>query len=304
MDLENTLSTLPTISPQDLVQLATDAVGYIPEDLAQVIGDASSYIPAKVDLMAAAQFVLYFVAASLILSVLGRVTLGKRSSLNSSLSSVMGILFIYAVTVVVYTFKPWDLESLLSPLPFVTFTGEYLILYPLSSTQFPALCSELLSLVILAFLVNLSDVILPRGENLISWLAMRILGVFASMGLHLVVRWALRTYLPGVLVTYAPTILLAILAFLLLSGIINFLLGLVIAVSNPFLGAMYTFFFSNVIGKQLSKAVFTSAILCAIVYALEYLGYTIICISASALIAYIPLLIVLLALWYLIGHVL
>ena len=45
-------------------------------------------------------------------------------------------------------------------------------------------------------------------------------------------------------------------------------------------------------------------ILCCIVYLLGYFGYTVICISASALAAYIPLLIVLLLLWYLIGHTL
>lgn len=304
MDLENTLSTLPTISSQDLAQIASAAAEYIPEDLSQVIDNAASYIPTQVDLIDAAQFILYFVVASLVLSVLGRVMLGKRSSLNSSLSSVMGILFIYAVTIVVYTFKPWDLVALLSPLPFVTFTGEYLIIFPLTGAQLPELCSELLSLVILAFLVNLSDVILPRGENLISWFLMRLLGVVTSMALHLLAQWALNTFLPGVVAAYAPTILLFLLGFMLLSGIINFLLGLVIAVSNPFLGAMYTFFFSNIIGKQLSKAVFTSAILCTIVFLLEYFGYTIICISATALIAYIPLVVVLLVLWYIIGHLL
>lgn len=304
MDLENTLSTLPTVSSQDLAQIASAAAEYIPEDLSQVIDNAASYIPTQVDLIDAAQFILYFVVASLVLSVLGRVMLGKRSSLNSSLSSVMGILFIYAVTIVVYTFKPWDLVALLSPLPFVTFTGEYLIIFPLTGAQLPELCSELLSLVILAFLVNLSDVILPRGENLISWFLMRLLGVVTSMALHLLAQWALNTFLPGVVAAYAPTILLFLLGFMLLSGIINFLLGLVIAVSNPFLGAMYTFFFSNIIGKQLSKAVFTSAILCTIVFLLEYFGYTIICISATALIAYIPLVVVLLVLWYIIGHLL
>lgn len=304
MDLENTLSTLPTVSSQDLAQIASAAAEYIPEDLSQVIDNAASYIPTQVDLIDAAQFILYFVVASLVLSVLGRVMLGKRSSLNSSLSSVMGILFIYAVTIVVYTFKPWDLVALLSPLPFVTFTGEYLIIFPLTGAQLPELCAELLSLVILAFLVNLSDVILPRGENLISWFLMRLLGVVTSMALHLLAQWALNTFLPGVVAAYAPTILLFLLGFMLLSGIINFLLGLVIAVSNPFLGAMYTFFFSNIIGKQLSKAVFTSAILCTIVFLLEYFGYTIICISATALIAYIPLVVVLLVLWYIIGHLL
>lgn len=304
MDLESTLSTIATYVPEDLDQVIDHAVSYIPEEWSQVIKHASSYMPTEIDFMTAAQFMLYFAVASLILGVLSRVVLGKRSSLNHSLSSAMGILLIYALTIVVYTFKPWNLGVLLSPLPFVTFAGDYLIVFPIADAQFPALCTEILSLVILAFLVNLLDTFMPKGERVISWYLLRFLTVILSMVLHVVVHWAFNTYLPEALVTYAPTILLVLLAFMMLSGILNLILGLVISVANPFLGAMYTFFFSNIIGKQLSKAVFTSAILCAVVYLLEYFGYTVVCITASALLAYIPLVIVLLILWYFIGRLL
>ena len=256
------------------------------------------------DLMSAAQFMLYFSAISLILGVMGRLVLGKRSSLNSSVSSAMGILFIYALTVVIYTFHPWNLDALLSPLPFATFSGDYLILLPITDVQFPALCTQVLSLVVLAFLVNLVDTIVPKGKNLITWLLLRLLTMGVCMGLHLVVNWAFRTYLPNVLVTYAPMILLLILCLCLLSGIVNLLLGMVIAVTNPFLGAMYTFFFSNLVGKQVSKAVFSSAIICAVLYLLDIFGYTVISISAAALLTDIPLALILLVLWYLIGSIL
>ena len=66
MDLENSLSTLPTVSSQDLAQIASAAAEYIPEDLSQVIDNAASYIPTQVDLIDAAQFILYFVVASLV----------------------------------------------------------------------------------------------------------------------------------------------------------------------------------------------------------------------------------------------
>lgn len=304
MDFELPLSAITDLLPENLGQAVAGAVAYFPDELANVIKHASSYIPAEIDPFSSALFLLYFAAASLILGVLGRVVLGKRSSLNRSLSSVMGILFVYAVTIVVYTFKPWNLELLLSPLPFVTFSGEYLIVFPIADAAFPALCSEILSLVILAFLVNLLDTLIPQGKSAIGWYLLRFCSVIASMGLHLLVRWAVRIYVPELLAAYAPTVLLIILAVFLLSGIASLVLGLVISIANPFLGAMYTFFFSNVIGKQLSKAVFSTAILCAVVYLLEFFGYTVISITSAALAAYIPLAIVLLVLWYLIGHVL
>lgn len=304
MDLQNTLSTITDYLGGNLGQMVAAAASYLPANWEQAVKHASSYLPTEIDLVNAAQFMLFFAAGVLILSVLSRVVLGKRSSLNHSLSSAIGILFIYAVTIVVYTFKPWNLELLLSPLPFVSFSGEFLVIFPIADAQFPALCSQLLSLVILAFLVNLIDTFLPKGDNPITWFVLRLLTVVVSMILNLAARWAFQTYLPGVLVTYAPSILLMLLVVLMLSGVLNLILGLVISMTNPFLGAMYTFFFSNIVGKQLSKAVFSSAILCAIVYLLEHFGYTVICITAAALMAYIPLAIILLVLWYLVGHVL
>lgn len=305
MDLESTLSTIETILPEELIgQVIDKAATYIPPEVADVIWHASSYLPTELDMISVAQFMLYFAGASLVLGLLSRIVLGKRSSLNHSLSSAMGILFLYALTIVVYTCKPWDLHELLSPLPFVTFSGDYLIVLPITDSQFPALCTEVLSLVILAFLINLVDTFVPKGESILSWLLLRAVTVVLCLGLHLVVSWAFRTYLPEILVQYAPTALLFLLVFMLLSGVLNLILGLVIAVTNPFLGAMYTFFFSNVIGKQVSKAIFTSAILCIVVYLLEVSGYTVISITVASLLTYIPLALVLLVLWYLIGHVL
>ena len=304
MNLESTLSSIAESVPQQLDQMITQASSYIPQDLAQVIRHASGYIPTRLDFLTVAQFLLYFIAASLVLGILGRMMLGKRSSLNHSLSSVMGILFVYAVTIVIYTFRPWELELLLSPLPFVTFAGDYLIVLPMTDVQFPALCTQVLSLIVLAFLVNLLDTVIPRGKNVVSWYLLRFITVALCMMLHVIVRWAFETYLPQVLVTYAPMLLLLLLGFMLASGILNLILGLVIAVTNPFLGAMYTFFFSSVIGKQLSKAVFSSAIVCGVLYLLDLFGYTVITVSAAALLTYIPFALVLLALWYIIGHIL
>lgn len=304
MDLDDLLSAIDAHIPNDLGQTITTAAANLPREITGALKAAVSYLPAEIDLWNAAQFILFFAAAVVITGLLGRVALGKRSSLNRSLSSCVGILFVYVLTVIVYTFKPWNLNDLLSPLPFVRFSGEYLFIMPITDTLFPALCTEILSLIILSFLVNLLDTILPNGEGFLSWYLMRFLTVVCAMVAHYYVRRALHTYLPNVLVTYAPTVLLIILALMLLSGVVSFILGLVISVANPFLGAMYTFFFSNVVGKQLSKAVFSSAILCAIVYVLEFFGYTVLCITAEALLAYIPLVLILLVLWYLLGHVL
>lgn len=304
MDLESTLSTISATVPQEIQQIITHASSYIPDDLRDTIRHAASYLPSEIDFMTVAQFLLYFAAASLVLGGISRVVLGKRSSLSHALSSVMALLFIYTVTVVLYTFKPWNLDILLSPLPFVTFSDHYLIIHPILDLTFPSLCTELLSLLILSFLINLVDTLIPEGEGILSWLLLRLITVLGSFALHLLVSWAFRTYLPDALVTYAPVVLLGILLILLASGVISLILGLVIAITSPFLGAMYTFFFSNIVGKQISKAMFTGGIICGILWLLEHFGLVVILITPAALLTYIPLALVLLVLWFLIGHIL
>ena len=293
------------LAPGRLEYSVSTAVNSIlPQQLRSMVHRAANYIPVQIDLAGTALFMLYFAAAFLIFSFLGRVVLGKQSSLNNSLSSVMGILFIYAITVVIYTLQPWDLVELLSPLPCISFSGEYLFIFPIGDARFPALCTHILSMVILSFLVNLIDRIVPKGETAIGWFLLRFISILLAMALHLAVHWLVRHFLPELLVTYAPTALLIILLCLLLSGALNLILGMIIAIENPFLGAMYSFFFSNVIGKQLCKAVFTTFILCIIFYLMEYFGYSVICITSAALATYIPLAFVLLALWFLIGNLL
>lgn len=261
-------------------------------------------IPANIDIISMMKFIGVFTFGILFIGLLGRVVLGKRSSLNHSVSSAMGILFIYAMTIVIYTFDPYALSKYLAPLPFVKFSGDVLHIFTFKGAAYSEICREVLSMIILAFLVNLLDSWIPKGRKFGTWLTYRLMTVLLAMVLHYLVKWAFNAFLPGVLVTYAPTILVCILVAMLALGLANVILSLVLTVVNPIIGALYTFFFSNFIGKQISKAVFTTAILCAVVFALNYFGYAAIGISSGVLGNYVPLLAILVILWYLLGYVL
>lgn len=303
--MENTLSTLETAiaSVQETIAAAEETItalkGFLPS------ADAlSDLIPSQVDLMTMLKFIGIFAAISVAISLLGRVIFGKRSSLNHALSSAMGIFFILVISTVIYVFDPKSLAQYLSPLPYVAFSGDYLMVFPILGSDFALICDEVLSMIILAFLVNLLDTYIPKGKGIIGWYFLRFVTIVLAMGLHYAVTWASNAYLPGFLVTYAPVLLLGILVLALLMGLLNVILGVVLIAMNPIFGALYTFFFSSLIGKQLTKAIFTTFVLTAVVVALNYFGATLLCIAGTALAAYIPLLIVLLILWYLIGHLL
>ena len=269
-----------------------------------LISNVMQYIPAEIDLLSSVKFIGIVAVGILVLGFLGRITMGKRSDLNHAVSSAVGILFIYGLTVVIYSFGVTLLERFLSPLPFVSISGDYLTLLDFRGSEITDICYHILSMVILAFLINLLDTLIPKGENVFIWYLLRFTTGLLSMVLHAIVSWALATYLPDVLVTYAPILLLAVLALMLLLGLLKLILGVALTAVNPILGAIYAFFFSHMIGKQVSKAVLTTLLLSVLVFVLNELGYTVICIASAVLTAYIPLVIVLLILWYLVGHLL
>ena len=257
-------------------------------------------IPAELDIISALLFIGIFGVAVMIAGILIRLLIGKNSGLNQALSSALGILLIYVVTVLVYTFNPGDLSKYLSPLPYVTFSGDKLVLFSFLSGNFPAICAELLSMVVLAFLANLIDTIFPDGKRMLSWFILRLVTVLGAMTLHYFINLLFETYIPGILDGYAPMILFCILAGMLLLGVLKVILGVFLTVVNPVIGALYAFFFSSKIGKQLSKAVFSAILLTAFVAVLEYLGFGVIQISVSALQSYVPALAIVFILWYVI----
>lgn len=234
-----------------------------------------------------------------LLSVFGRFVFGKRSVLNNAVSSAIGILFIYTISVLLRS-AGTQFDRLIAPLPLVQISGDSMYLFSFKTAHYTVICSELLSMVILAFLVNLADGWLPQGKHVFSWLFFRCLTVVVGYLMHLIVVGLLATYLPEGILTYAPVILLGLLVLLLLTGALKVLVGAVLTTVNPIIGGLYTFFFATIVGKQITKAVLTTVILSALVFALEHFGIFVISISSAALLAYIPFGLVLVVLWYIV----
>lgn len=234
--------------------------------------------------------------------LIGKFVFGKGSVLSTSLSSAIGILFVYAVTVSLQCAGA-SIGKYLAPLPFVRLSGDQLVLFPFHGALYTDICTQLLRMIVLSFLVNLADRLFPRGKNFFTWLLLRCLTVILALVLHLVVTGLLAAYLPQELLTYAPVILLGVLALMLLTGALKFVVGAFLTTVNPMIAALYTFFFANIIGKQITKAVFTTGLLTGLVLILQNWGIPAIPLATAALAAYIPFAVALIALWYLICRI-
>lgn len=249
------------------------------------------------------QAVLLLTVGSLVLGCVGRYCFGKDSIVNHSVSSAIGILFVYAATVVLFSLGA-EYKNFVAPLPFISLSGDTMNIFVFEGTEFTLICEQLVKMIILAFLANLLDSILPRGENFFTWLIWRCLTIALAIAMQLGVSWLMGKYLPEGIVTYAPTVLLIILLLMMAVGIFKIFVGAAIATVNPIVGALYTFFFATYLGKAISKAVLTTIILSLLVWALNYLGVTSIGIALAGLVAYIPIMIVLLVIWYILNKVL
>ena len=246
---------------------------------------------------------LVLTIGSLIFGFIGRFAFGKKSVLNQSVSSAIGILFIYAVTVVIHSCG-LDLKYFVSPLPFVSLSGDSLHFFQFAEANYISICGELLNMVILSFLVNLVNRWMPQGKHLLTWILFRILSIALGMLLFSMANHLLSSFLPEGLLTWAPVILLILLVVMLLVGALKGLVGAALVTVNPLIGLLYTFFFATLVGKMLSRAMLTTAMMSALVYALNHFGIVSIAIGISALLGYIPLMLLLFALWYVIGKIL
>lgn len=258
--------------------------------------DAISTYLASLNISTLSLFALFLLAGSLILGCIGRFVFGKHSTLSLSVSSAIGILFIYALNIVLHSAGA-EFSKFIAPLPFVTIVDDTLFFFRFSGAELTVICYELVGLIVLSLLMNLIDQLIPTGKNIFSWVFFRVITLVLAQAGFLLVNWLMTAYLPGDFLIYAPAVVLGVLLLMLLTGALKILLGLFLTTVNPVIAVLYTFFFANMIGKQITKAVFTTAIIALLVFGLEYLGIAAIFIAAEALTVYIPLLVVLLLLW-------
>lgn len=240
---------------------------------------------------------------SLLISLFGRFIFGKRSALSNAVSSAIGILFIYALTVVLKN-SDFRFAELIPPLPFVSISGDTLVLFSFADADYLMICSQVLSMIILSFLVNIVDGWLPNGKNVFTWIFFRGLTVLIALVLHFVAAGLLGTYLPAAITIYAPPILLGLLILLIFTGALKIPIGALLSSVNPLIAALYTFFFANMVGKQITKAVLTTGILAGLVILMQYLGIDALSIAPGLLTAYLPFAALLILLWFLVGRIL
>lgn len=254
-----------------------------------------------IDLMYWLQTALVLAAAACILGGGLRLIFGRGSAIVQAVAACVTLALVYTSAAALYALLP-EIRNMIPPLPFFTVTPEAATCHDPLQADAAALCSELLRLFILAVLVNLSESLLPTGQRLLSWYGFRCLSVCITLGGYFGFCCLTELLLPQFFGSYAVWILLGIWGFILLTGLLRLLLGIILAVINPLIAAIYAFFFSNLIGKQITKSILTAVGFTLLLAVLARLGFHGIDFSAFSLLTYGPICLILLAALYLFGR--
>ncbi len=275
--------------------LSTFGSNIVPKDFIEQVKNGS------INLKHWALFAAIFLFGILLISTLFRFLFGKKAQIQIAVSSALEIFVVYIIAIVVCTLgASWS--GFFTSLPLVSIADQHLYFYPVLNSDFTLLCSQLLHLLTIAFVVNLVSSVISHTKHLWSRLLLRLLVVAIAIGAIYGLNILLNNFIPQDFTQHAPKVLLLVLAALILLGSMRLLVGTAIAFVSPILGVLYTFFFSNIIGRALSRAILTTALLTGLVIALNALGIYWIPISTSGLLLCLPMLLVGMLVWFLISH--
>lgn len=242
------------------------------------------------------------IAGLLLISSMVRFLFGKKNQLGKAITSAMEILCLYVIWTAIYCFGlHW--KVFLSPLPFLSLEHNCLNIFPILSAPFQEICVPFLKLLMIAFLVNLMNSVIPEGKRLFIWLIMRICAVVLALGLNYVLDLALGIWFPQSFWQNASWVLLGVLVLLIALGSLKMIVGAALFVTNPLIGALYTFFFSNLIGRSLARSILSAGLVTGLVCLMNSLGILSIAVSAASLLALIPAFAIIVLLWYAIDRI-
>lgn len=217
------------------------------------------------------RFTLTFAAVACMLGGVLRLLLGRDSAVVHSLSSCIVIALVYWTVITGCALMP-DFFGRLR-LPFLTVSPD--AARPMEpSSLLPIACyPELLRLFLLAFLCNLLEDILPRGEKFLPWLFFRSVSLYGTLGLYGCICLLTQQYAPQIFGILAQPILIFLCGLILTLALYKGLLALTAAAANPLLALLFTFFFSNVVGKQLGKSISACVLVSAVFSLLAKYGF-------------------------------
>lgn len=197
--------------------------------------------------------------AVFILAGVARLVLGEASNVVPSAASCVQLVVVGLSAIALYVAFP-ALGQTFYQLPFLNLHAYGCSLLSPAQLESHTLFPALLRLFLLALLINLWEELLPKSKKITRWLLLRLLSAAGSLCSYFILCAVLQRYCPQIFDQWAMAIVLSILGILCLLGICKGILTIVAAVVHPLFGLLFAFFFSHVIGRQMTRAVITGVL--------------------------------------------
>ena len=199
----------------------------------------------------------------------------KGPNLKNGIIAALSILIMYLAYAVIYRFKPLGLESyLVLPLPFLEFYEDklFIIVYEFNENGrlcFRELCSQITSMLLLAFLVNQIYAFKPGNLKTPGWLVFRFFSTLIAIGVYYGVHKVLEkclSFVPKntnweILVSFAPIAVLGALLVTFALGSARNSMRNFFKTVNPTFEGLNGFFNTNKFGVQVTRAIWSTVTL-------------------------------------------
>lgn len=232
-----------------------------------------------------------------------RLMFGRGSNIVRAVSACITLAMMYLFAVILYVLIP-QARSPIAYLPFISASQESFSLWDIHNLSVTALCAQVLQLFFLSFLINLAEALIPQGDKILTWYGYRLLTVFICLAIYMGIRNLVNIFLPEIFGSWAPYILIAMWIFILLTGLLNLLITAVLAVAKPMVAALYAFFFTNLFGQQMSKAIATTVLGISVMACVHELGLNSFAFSSFSMRIYGPASVLTIVTLYLFGKML
>ncbi len=250
--------------------------------------------------------ILMFLAlGAILLGVILRIACKKLKYIPQSASACFGIIFIYVCAIAVFGPEAGHGNIILGSLPFFDAINDYGSLYVLMQSDFNTFFNEVIRMFFLAFTVNLlQDLTRCASRKFLLWYLLECVVVFAAMLINFVVTYAAQRFLPEGLIIWTPKLVFLLVGVILLLMLLKTIFKTALFFVNPVFTAIFSFFTDNLIGKTLTKSFITTVGISAIVVLLDRMGFSIAGMTAIGISAFLPVIILLFLLWYLVHKLL
>lgn len=218
--------------------------------------------------------------------------------LSDSVLSCFGILFIYVLAIVVLGIGETYDNLFFGGVPFFNELSDFSSLFTVYKTNPDYFFKEIIKVFTLSFTYSFFNR-LTKSKNFVVWYFLQCLFVCLSMFINSLIGILLDKYLPKIAVEWIPIIIFALLSIVLLLLIARLIFKTLAFFTNPVVGAFLSFFTDNFIGKNLISAFGVTVFfaLLALIFK-NAVGVTSLVAGLNSSFAFVPTVLLLIALWY------